>query len=116
MKTRRRPLVEKSRPTVPTVHAEPKPPNRRPSGGSEAVSSERHIPEKTESAKNYKTTLPSYRFQRARTPGIIEVLNENSYVMAEYSERTGSVKWQRMVLASQREQIEKWLDAHYPRA
>jgi len=34
--------------------------------------------------------------------------------MAEYSERTGVVKWQRVVLASQREQIEKWLSDHYP--
>lgn len=35
--------------------------------------------------------------------------------MAEYSERTGSVNWQRIVLASQREQIEKWLEDHYPK-
>jgi hypothetical protein len=34
--------------------------------------------------------------------------------MAEYSERTGVVKWQRVVLASQRERIEKWLGEHYP--
>ena len=45
---------------------------------------------------------------------MIEVLNEGSYVMAEYSERTGVVKWQRMVLATQREKIEKWLGDHYP--
>jgi hypothetical protein len=66
--------------------------------------------------KNKTTLRGGYRFQRARTPGIVEVLNENSYVMAEYSERTGSMKWQRMVLASQREQIEKWLEHHYPKA
>ena len=76
----------------------------------------RQTAKKPDAVKNYKTALPTYRFQRARTPGIIEVLNENSYVMAEYSERTGSVKWQRMVIASQREQIEKWLGDHYPRA
>ena len=34
--------------------------------------------------------------------------------MAEYSERTGVVKWQRVVLASQKEQIEKWLGEQYP--
>ena len=34
--------------------------------------------------------------------------------MAEYSERTGIVKWQRVVLAAQREKIEKWLGEHYP--
>ena len=69
--------------------------------------------EKVQGPEKYKTALRSYRFQRARTPGIIEVLNENSYVMAEYSERTKAVKWQRLVLASQREQIEKWLADHY---
>ena len=56
----------------------------------------------------------SYHFKRAKTDGLIEVLNEGSYVMAEYSERTGVVKWQRMVLATQREKIEKWLGDHYP--
>jgi hypothetical protein len=45
---------------------------------------------------------------------LIEVLNEGSYVMAEYSERTGVVKWQRVVIATQREKIEKWLGEHYP--
>ena len=34
--------------------------------------------------------------------------------MAEYSERTGTVKWQRVVMATQREKIEKWLGEHYP--
>ena len=43
-------------------------------------------------------TLSSYHFKRAKTDGLIEVLNEGSYVMAEYSERTGIVKWQRVVL------------------
>ena len=42
-------------------------------------------------------TLSSYHFKRAKTDGLIEVLNEGSYVMAEYSERTGShtapVRW-----------------------
>jgi hypothetical protein len=36
-------------------------------------------------------TLSSYHFKRAKTDGLIEVLNEGSYVMAEYSERTGVV-------------------------
>ena len=96
--------------------AQPKKSLRRSAEASEAGSSDRRIPSKSEVTEKYKTALRSYRFQRAKMPGIIEVLNENSYVMAEYSERTGSVKWQRMVLASQREQIEKWLEIHYPRA
>jgi hypothetical protein len=76
----------------------------------------RPVSDPPSAAKNYSNAVRSYRFQRAKAPGIIEVLNENSYVMAEYSERTGSLKWQRMVLASQREQIEKWLEDHYPKA
>jgi len=56
----------------------------------------------------------SYQFRRSKCHGLIEVLNDGLYVMAEYSERTGVVKWQRVVLASQREQIEKWLGEHYP--
>ena len=59
-------------------------------------------------------TLSSFRFKRAKTDGLIEVLNGGSYVMAEYSERTGVVRWQRVVLAAQKEKIEKWLDEHYP--
>jgi hypothetical protein len=34
--------------------------------------------------------------------------------MAEYSERTGVTKWRRVVLASQREQIERWIGEQYP--
>jgi hypothetical protein len=64
--------------------------------------------------QKHHSTLSSYHFKRAKTDGLIEVLNEGSYVMAEYSERTGVVKWQRIVLASQKERIEKWLGDHYP--
>lgn len=114
MKNRKESLRDKRRPNAaPAERGESRP---RPSPASEAASSERQVPEKPDPAKNYKASVRSYRFQRARTSGIIEVLNENSYVMAEYSERTGAVKWQRMVLASQREQIEKWLEDHYPKA
>ncbi|HVO99697.1 MAG TPA: hypothetical protein VMT15_16610 [Bryobacteraceae bacterium] len=62
----------------------------------------------------HHVALSSYHFQRAKTQGIINVLNEGSYIMAEYSERTGTVKWQRVVLATQKEMIEKWLGQHYP--
>jgi hypothetical protein len=58
--------------------------------------------------------LASYHVKRAKAVGIIEVLNEGSYVMAEYSELTGKVKWQRVVLAAQRAKIEEWLGHNYP--
>jgi len=108
MKTSRESLRNKKTPS-PAI-AEPNK-SRRPSGDAGW-----RVSEKSAAAKDYKTAFHSYRFQRSKAPGIIEVLNENSYVMAEYSERTGSLKWQRLVLASQREQIEKWLDDHYPKS
>jgi hypothetical protein len=64
--------------------------------------------------QKYQGTPFSYHFKRAKPDGLIQVLNEGSYVMAEYSERTGVVKWQRVVLTTQREKIEKWLGEHYP--
>jgi hypothetical protein len=64
--------------------------------------------------QKHHAALSSYHFQRTKTQGIIKVLNEGSYVMAEYSERTGTVKWQRVVLATQKEMIERWLGQHYP--
>ena len=75
--------------------------------------SPRQVREIPEAPKVHKMAPRSYRFERGGRPGIIEVLNENSYVMAEYNSRTGCVKWQRMVIAAQREQIEKWLEDHY---
>jgi len=64
--------------------------------------------------QNHHATLSSYHFKRAHTDGIIQVLNEGSYVMAEYSERTGTITWQRVVLATQREMVERWLRERYP--
>jgi hypothetical protein len=67
-----------------------------------------------EEMQKQSAALSSYHFKRAKTDGLIQVLNEGSYVMAEYSERTGVVRWQRVVLATQKEKIEKWLGEHYP--
>ncbi len=58
----------------------------------------------------------SYQFKRVPKPvGMIQVLNEGSYIMAEYSELTGETKWQRLVLATQREHIESWLREKFPK-
>ena len=64
--------------------------------------------------QKHHVNLTSYHFRRSHCDGLIEVRNEGSYVMAEYSERTGVVRWQRVLVASQREQIEKWLGEHFP--
>jgi hypothetical protein len=62
--------------------------------------------------QNHQTVLSTFQFKRIAD--VIRVFNENSYFMAEYSERTGSVKWQRVLIASQRELIERWLRERYP--
>ena len=74
-----------------------------------------HLPiriEFVDTAEKVEEVLPT--LYEMVSDGLIEVLNEGSYVMAEYSERTGIVKWQRVVLATQKEKIEKWLFDHYP--
>lgn len=65
--------------------------------------------------QKHEATLAQYQFKRSKTEGVIQVLNEGAYVMAEYSERTGAVRWQRVVMASQRDRIEKLLRERYPR-
>ena len=44
----------------------------------------------------------------------MEILNENHYVMGEYNRKTGIVTWERLVLATQREAIQRWFAEHYP--
>jgi hypothetical protein len=56
---------------------------------------------------------PSFQFKR-KPDGAVQVLNERSYLMAEYNQRTGKVSWQRVVIASQRDHVESWLLEHYP--
>jgi hypothetical protein len=63
--------------------------------------------------QKHQATLSSFQFKRA-TADLIQVFNEDSYLMAEYSERTGAVSWQRVLLATQREVIEKWLRERFP--
>ncbi len=63
--------------------------------------------------QKHQATLSAFQFRRS-TADLIQVYNEGSYLMAEYNERTGAVSWQRVLLATQREIIEKWLREHYP--
>jgi len=58
--------------------------------------------------------IPAFRFERHKADGAVQVLNEKSYLMAEYNQRTGKVSWQRVVLATQKANIENWLLEHYP--
>ena len=56
----------------------------------------------------------SYYCGRFRADSVISVLTGNSYVVAEYDERTGDIRWQRVVNASQKEGIHNWLREHFP--
>ncbi len=58
--------------------------------------------------------LGSYSCLRSQHEGRLEILNENNYVMGEYNRRTGIVTWERLVLATQREAIQRWFAEHYP--
>ena len=63
--------------------------------------------------QKHETTLAGFQFRRA-TADLIQVFNAGSYLMAEYSERTGSVSWYRLLLAGQREIVERSLRDRYP--
>ncbi len=56
----------------------------------------------------------SYYCGRLRPNAIVSVLTGNSYVVAEYDDRTGNIRWQRVVNASQKEGIHHWLREHFP--
>jgi hypothetical protein len=49
-----------------------------------------------------------------RPDSVVSVLTGNSYVVAEYNEQTGDIRWQRVVNASQKEGIYNWLREHFP--
>jgi hypothetical protein len=56
----------------------------------------------------------SYYCCRFRADGPVSVLTNTQYVMAEYDEKTGDIRWQRVVNASQKEGIYNWLREHFP--
>jgi hypothetical protein len=64
--------------------------------------------------EKHHSASSSFHFKPSGQNGLIQVLNEGSYLMAEYDERTGSVRWLRVVPATQKAMIEKWLGEHYP--
>ena len=56
----------------------------------------------------------AYYCGRFRHDSVVSVLTGNSYVVAEYNESTGDIRWQRVVNASQKEGIHNWLREHFP--
>ena len=61
-----------------------------------------------------QTINDSYYCGRMRPDFVVSVLTGNSYVVAEYNETTGDIRWQRVVNASQKEGIYNWLREHFP--
>ena len=64
--------------------------------------------------RDRQTINDSYYCGRMRQDSVVSVLTGNSYVVAEYDERTGDIRWQRVVNASQKEGIYNWLREHFP--
>ena len=57
-----------------------------------------------------------YYCLRNKPDGPISVLTTNSYVVGVYDVRTGDIRWGRVVLASQKVQIQNYLHRHFPPA
>ena len=56
----------------------------------------------------------SYYCCRTRPEGPIAVITTTQYTVAEYDDKTGNMRWQRVVNASQKESIHNWLRDHFP--
>jgi hypothetical protein len=56
----------------------------------------------------------AYFCARMRSEGPVLVLTTTQYVVGEYDQRTGDMRWQRVVNASQKEGIHNWLREHFP--
>jgi hypothetical protein len=61
-----------------------------------------------------KNINADYYCEKAKQPGLIRVFNVDEYLMVEYSQNTGAVRWQRLAAASQKAGIERWLIQHFP--
>jgi len=59
-------------------------------------------------------TVMAFQFKHSKTDKRVDILNDKSYVMGHYNQRTGTTSWERVVLTTQRENIEAYLKATYP--
>lgn len=57
----------------------------------------------------------SYYCERTKPNGPIRVATTGAYVVAEFDERTSTLKWHRVVAAPQKVVIENWLLERFPR-
>jgi hypothetical protein len=61
-----------------------------------------------------KNISADFYCERAKQPGLIRVFNSDEYLMVEYSQNTGIVRWQRLASAPLKAAIEQWLTEHFP--
>jgi hypothetical protein len=52
--------------------------------------------------------------EKAKQSGLFRVFNADEHLMAEYSQNTGAVRWQRLAAAPQKAAIELWLTERFP--
>ena len=64
--------------------------------------------------QNTRAINASFYCKPSQQDGTILVCNADHYVMGYYRTKTGAVSWQRVVQATQREAIEKWLLLNFP--
>ena len=60
------------------------------------------------------TINDSYYCLRNKPDGKVSILTTNSYVVGEYDDKTGDIRWQRVVLANQKVVIQGYLHRHFP--
>jgi hypothetical protein len=56
----------------------------------------------------------SFRLHRAKPDGVVAVLNQDGFVMAEYNPVTGATAWLRVVPAAKRDSVERKLSEQFP--
>lgn len=61
-----------------------------------------------------QTINDSYYCLRSKPDGKVSILTTNSYVVGEYDDKTGDIRWQRVVLANQKVVIQGYLHRHFP--
>jgi hypothetical protein len=67
-----------------------------------------------DSVQGTHTINDSYYCLRSKPDGKVSILTTNSYVVGEYDDKTGDIRWQRVVLATQKVVIQNYLLRHFP--
>jgi len=61
-----------------------------------------------------KNINANFYCEKAKQAGLIKVFNVDEYLMMEYSQNTGAVRWLRLAGAPQKAAIERWLVQQFP--